>query len=95
VHLQLFLDLGAALRPRLVESAEPDSRQIAQDPYVMKTETARADDADARIVAQITTPRSLASTKRISSFTSGSGSSSACTRSIAWVTFISERKSSR
>src|SRR3954469_1684007 len=92
---ELPLDLQGAIPPGISESAEADSVKFAQNSYVVKAQTSRADDADARSVRQITTPRSLASTNRISSWTSESGSSSVCARSIAWVTLRSDRNSSR
>src|SRR5437868_1183260 len=93
--LQFFFDFRPALWSRLEETTELNPFQIAQNSYVVEPETARADDADARNFRQITTPRSLASTNRINSSTSGSASISAWARSIACVTFISERKRSR
>src|SRR2546423_2204730 len=94
-HLELFLDFTAPPLAALEKAAELSSTQVAQYPYVVKAETARADDTNARSLDQITTPRSLASTNRTSSRTSASDSSSLCTCSIAWETLRSERNSSR
>ena len=75
-HTQLLLDFLPALGFRLSEPTEVNGSQVAEDSYVVEAETARANDTDARSFRQITTPRSLASTKRISSLTSGSASTS-------------------
>src|SRR5687767_15587653 len=92
LHTQLFHYLGRPLRPRLYEAGEADPGKIAKNSDVVEAEAARADDTDARKCLQITTPRSLASTKRMSSLTSGKTSSSVCARSIACETLRSERK---
>lgn len=92
---ELGTDLPRAILPGLDESAQLDARELAQNSYVVESEAARANYANAWGISQITTPRSLASTNRISSFTSGSGSSSVCACSIACVTLRSERNNSR
>ena len=92
---ELGLYFLRAIAPRLDESAQLNAGEIAQNSYVVEPKAARADDANAWGISQITTPRSLASTNRISSLTSGSGSSSVCACSIAWDTLRSDRKNSR
>jgi hypothetical protein len=82
-HAELIRDLPCSLLADLDESAQLDARKLAQNPYMVEPEAARADHANAWGISQITTPRSLASTNRRSSFTSGSGSSSVCACSIA------------
>src|SRR5713101_4853293 len=73
---KLLLDFCPALRSRLDEPAELDTGKIAKNSYVVEPKAARADDTNAWSFRQITTPRSLASTNRMSSFTSDNGSSS-------------------
>src|SRR5688572_23761499 len=92
---ELFHHLSRPLGSRLDETSEADPGEIAENSDVVEAEAARADDTDARKCLQITTPRSLASTKRMSSLTSGNTSSSVCARSIACETLRSERKNSR
>src|SRR5258706_67324 len=67
LDLQLFLHFPTALCPRLHESGERQARKVAQNSYVVEPEAARADDPNAWSIRQITTPRSLASTNRMSS----------------------------
>src|SRR5438270_3363491 len=71
---ELFLDFATAVRIALDEAAQLCAAQVAEDSYVVKAETARAYHSNARKLGQITTPRSLASTNRTSSRTSGSAS---------------------
>jgi len=89
---QLLRDLIRTLITRLDESCELDRFHVAQNPDVMKSKTAGADDADFNGLCQMTTPRPLASTKRMSSLTSGYISSSVSALCIACDTFRSERK---
>ena len=73
-HPKILLDFLAALGFCLDEPRELNRPQVAQNSYVVETETARADDSHARSFRQITTPRSLASTNWISSRTSDDAS---------------------
>src|SRR6266852_7846145 len=92
-YAKLLLDFCPALRSRLDEPAELDTGKIAKNSYVVEPKAARADDTNEWSFRQITTPRSLASTNRMSSFTSDNGSSSFCACTIACVTLWSDRNS--
>ena len=65
--LQLLLHFANAFGPGLHKPGERHAGKIAQNSYVVEPEAARADDPNAWSVRQITTPRSLASTNRMSS----------------------------
>jgi len=93
-HAELAFYLGRPLATVLDESRERDALHVAENSNVMKSKAARADDADPQLMGQMTTPRPLASTKRMSSRTSGYISSSVSAARIAWERLRSERKNS-
>jgi hypothetical protein len=92
---ELAGNLERALVSAFDEAGELNRLHVAKNPDVMIPETAGTDHANAKRLCQMTTPRPLASTKRISSLTSGYISSSFSAAFIACERFMSERKNNR